>query len=460
MDYAKLINTVRGIACVVSLRKSASAAGDRITIAAANNNYLASVGKSEEEFAPNRPYSYYVAADPNFESLVNNCISEKKIAHQYVNAGLYKAWLDIYMIPLEDDEEGNGYCLFTYEMTMGSDSDRMISISPTTAYQVLKTCIKLRENDDFKATLDSIVKDIREQSESDGCSIILTDNRRRKIDMLCFDSIDGFRPTEDDVFFKPEFYRIVENWKNVMAGSNCYIITNEEELKAVEAKDEKWYRSLVYSGVRTLVLYPLRVGDNNYGYIFATNFNVEKTSLIREVMELNSFILSAEVENYRMHSILEEMSKTDMLTGVLNRNAMNQRMSELRDRRDSVRSIGLIIADVNGLKAVNDTLGHLAGDEIIKKTAIRIRLVFEGREIYRAGGDEFVILVTDVNKSDFESLVKQLAFFAVIPGEPSFSIGSCYDDTDLGIRQILHHADTEMYRNKEEYYRLHPREAR
>lgn len=456
MDYIKLINTVRGIACIVSLRKSE----DRIAIAAANGNYLASVGKSEEEFVPNRPYSYYIAADPNFEALVCNCISGKKIVHQYVNAGLYKAWLDICMVPLEDDEEGNGYCLFTYEMTVGSDSDRMINISPATAYQVLKTCIKLRENDDFKATLDSIVKDIRNQCESDGCSIILTDNRIRKIDILSYDSIDGFMPTEDEIFFKPEFYGIVEKWQNIMAGSNCFIITNEEELKAVESKDEKWYRSLIHSGVKTLVLYPLRVGDNNYGYIFANNFNVEKIPFIREVMELNSFILSAEIENYRMHNILEEMSKTDMLTSVLNRNAMNQRMTELRDRRDSVRSIGLVMADVNGLKVVNDTLGHLAGDEIIKKTAIRIRLVFEGREIYRAGGDEFVILVTDVNKDDFEAMVKQLEFFAVIPGEPSFSIGSCYDDTDLGIKEIMHHADTEMYRNKAEYYRQHPEEKR
>ena len=456
MDYSKLIDSVQGIACILSMRKQTTEGSREITIAAANSTYLASVNKLEEEFVPNRPYTYYIAPDPNFEALVGVCISEGKISHKYVNAGLYEAWIDIYMIPLEDDDEGNGYCLFTYEMTKRSDSDRMINISSETAYIVLKTCIKLRENDDFNATMDSIVKDIRSQCESEGCAIILIDTEKRRIDLTFYDQGGGFAPAENDVFFSREFYRIVDRWSDIMAGSNCFIISNEEEFKAVENKDADWYNSLVYTGVNRLVLYPLRVGDNLYGYIFATNFNADRTSFIREVMELNSFILSAEVENYRMHRKLEEMSTTDMLTGVLNRNAMNRRIEELIGNRTGIKSIGVVVADVNGLKTVNDSRGHLAGDEMIKKVATRIRLVYEGMEIYRAGGDEFMIFVTDMDKDRFESLFEQLKSLSRIAGEPSFALGACYDDTGMEMEEIMHKADTEMYRNKADFYDQNP----
>ncbi len=457
MDYNEVVNNVQGMACVVSLRKNGEDGNGVVAITAANRNYLGSVNKLDEEFVPNRPYTYYISPDLNFEALVISCVSSGKIAHQYVNAGLYDAWLDIYMIPLSEDEEGNKYCLFSYEMTPKSDAEKMIDISAKTAYMVLKTCIKFRENDDFKDTLDSIVKDIRSQCESEGCAIILTDTVERKIDILSFDHLGNFAPPDEDVFFKPEFFEIVERWYDVMGGSNCYIISNEEELKEVEKKDSDWYRSLVFSGVKSLVLYPLRVKDNLYGYIFATNFNADKTAFIREVMELNSFILSAEVENYRMRRRLEMLSRVDMLTKVHNRNAMTRRIKELSSGEAKVETgLGVVFVDVNGLKTINDFKGHNEGDEILKNVAEKLRAVFEGKEIYRAGGDEFLIITTDLNRTEFYSLFEKLRSLSRVEGEPAFALGADYDDKDMDIRRIMHAADTNMYENKAEYYELNP----
>lgn len=458
MDYSGFIESFRGIACVVS-KRAAQDGSSEVTISAANKNYLASVNKLDEEFVPDRPYTYYIAYDPNFEALVDSCVSSRKISHQYVNAGLYAAWIDLYMIPLEDDEDGNGCCLFTYEMTPESDADKMMNISAQTAYMVLETCIKLRENDDFIANLDTIVCDIRKQCESEGCAIILMDSDARKIDILCFDH-DGdndFAPQEEDVFFKPEFYEIVEGWQPLLGGSNCYIISDEEGLKEVEKKDINWYGSLVASGVKNLVLYPLRVGDNLYGYIFATNFNADKTSFIREVMELNAFILSAEVENFRMRMKLEELGRKDMLTGVLNRNAMNRRISDLVSGGESVgRGLGIVFVDVNGLKTVNDSLGHNEGDEMLINVAEKLRTVFDDTDIYRAGGDEFLIMVTDRKREDFYALFDRLASLSRVEGEPAFALGAHYEDENIDVAKIMQTADSNMYRNKAEYYESNP----
>ncbi len=457
MDYMSLIDTFRGVACVVCIRKNTDEDREEVVIAAANKNYLASVNKLGEEFVPYRPYTYYISYDPNFEALVNNCVSDRKIAHQYVNAELYRSWLDLYMIPLEDGEDGNRYCLFTYEMTPMSDSDKLIDISAQTAYTVLKTCIKLRENDDFVATMNSIVKDIRNQCESQNCAMALINDEEERIDVLCYDRDSRVPELEGDVFHTPAFYWIVKKWSDFIAGSNCFIISNEEELKTIEAKDTEWYNSLVSSGINNLVLYPLRVGSNLYGYIFATNFNSDKTPFIREVMELNSFVLSAEVENFRMRQKLEKFSRVDMLTGVLNSNAMNKRVDELSSSEDEdKRGIGVIFVDVNGLKIVNDTKGHSEGDLILKKVAHRLRTVFGEDEVFRAGGDEFIIIVSGMDRDKFEALFEKLGAIAKIEGEPSFSLGACYDDTDADVKKAMRTADKNMYSNKAEYYKANP----
>ena len=461
MDYSKIIDSFKGLACVVSLRKSQKSGNEEIVIVAANKQYLASVGKASEKFVSGRPYSYYIAQDSNFDALVRDCVSTHKIAHQYVNAELYHSWLDLYMIPLEEDKDGNGYCLFTYEMTPMSDSDKMVDISAETAYEVLKTCIKFRMNDEFKPTLDDIVKDIRHQCESDGCAIILLNQGERRIDIISVDSTDNFGPTEGEVFFKPEFYEIVQSWQDIMSGSNCFIISNEEELKAIEKKNEAWYKSLIFSGVKSLVLYPLRNKETLFGYVLATNFNCKNVAFIREIMELNSYILSAEVENFRMRQQLELLGTTDSLTGLLNRNAMNKRIFDIANGMADVgRGLGVIYVDMNGLKTVNDSMGHGEGDKMIKWIASKLKAVYADKEIYRAGGDEFVIITADITKKEFDKRFNKLKEASSVEGEPSFALGSSYSDSDIIIKKLMKTADADMYKNKAEFYRNNPEAER
>ena len=457
MDFVKMIDAFKGIACVVSHQVNEKDREKAVTIVAANKNYLASVGRLSEEFVPGRPYSYYIEADPNFEALVKACVAGSRISHQYVNATLYEAWLDFYMLPLEEDEEGNGYCLFSYEMNKKTDTEKMSDISADTALHVLKTCIMFRMNDEFKPTLDWVVKDIRNQCESDGCAIILIHPQKKEIDIMCYDSGAQFAPEDEDVFFKEEFYDIVESWEDFMHGSNCVIISGEDELKVVEQKNPAWYNSLKFSGVKSLVLYPLRNRETIYGYIFATNFNVENTAFIREIMELNSYILSAEVENFRMREQLEILGTRDLLTGVFNRNAMNKRVMELADGTVCpVKGTGVIYVDMNGLKTVNDTMGHSEGDKMIKRIASKLTGVCKGRDVYRAGGDEFVIITTDLKKEEFEALYEELDKASAVPGEPSFALGASYSDSGTNIKKIMKDADAAMYKNKADFYDAHP----
>ena len=154
-----------------------------------------------------------------------------------------------------------------------------------------------------------------------------------------------------------------------------------------------------------------------------------------------------------MHAKLEYMGRTDLLTGVLNRNAMSKRISELAPAVPELKKgFGAIYVDVNGLKKVNDSKGHNHGDEMIISVADKIRSVFDTDNIYRAGGDEFLVISTDLDEKEFYSRFERLKAVSRIAGEPTFALGADFAGNDIDIEKILHTADRNMYRNKAEYY--------
>ena len=81
-------------------------------------------------------------------------------------------------------------------------------------------------------------------------------------------------------------------------------------------------------GVKTLVIYPLRSDNKTIGYIWAGNFDSSKTLMIKETLGLTAFTLSTEIANEQNIIKMKIMSTTDLLTGVYNRNAMNNRISD------------------------------------------------------------------------------------------------------------------------------------
>ena len=90
--------------------------------------------------------------------------------------------------------------------------------------------------------------------------------------------------------------------------------------------------------------------------------------------------------------------------------------------RQSNQSVGIVFADLNGLKRINDEQGHEAGDAYIQRTA-NILIDIYGREnIYRSGGDEFMIILVGLSEQEFDDHNKRLAARL---GEEHAPGGSC-----------------------------------
>ena len=154
---------------------------------------------------------------------------------------------------------------------------------------------------------------------------------------------------------------------------------------------------------------------------------------------------------------LRVLSTMDMLTGVLNRNEMNNKVDKMRkEGAELVYNIGIVFADLNGLKRVNDNEGHAAGDLLLKNGAIVLQNAFIGDVIFRAGGDEFMIILTDTDEDAIKTKCAKVKELSKNYDNVSFALGYSYSKDSSNITDDLKLADERMYEDKAAFYKEHP----
>ena len=331
----------------------------------------------------------------------------------------------------------------------------MEHLSKETAADVLKTCFKLQGADDFGEAINEVIVDIRRICDAKHVCLLLVDKVNRKCSMLAHSFMDDV--IEDPiVWHEDEQFKLVESWKEIVPDNKTLIIKNVAELQKINAKNPAWYKSLTKARVYNLVLCPLSFDGELIGYIWATNFEVDHTDRIKDILELTTFFLSSEISRFRLLNRLHMLSTVDLLTGAFNRNAMNSRIDSMANDKDGDKHpLGVIFADLNGLKRVNDTRGHEAGDILLKNAALLLQGVFVGYEIYRAGGDEFFILLKDVSKEEVDKKVSELREAIAANKTISFAIGHTHVSSVRDVERAFHEADESMYADKRKFYMEH-----
>ena len=193
------------------------------------------------------------------------------------------------------------------------------------------------------------------------------------------------------------------------------------------------------------------------GYIWALNFDTEKTVHIKETLELTTFFVAAEIANYLLMERLRTLSSIDMLTGIMNRNIMNNRVDRVIAGKDVLESpFAIIFADMNGLKRLNDTKGHQAGDTLLKDAAALLSEVFYDAEVYRVGGDEFMVIATKMTPETVDKRVSDLIEKANKTDTVRFAVGVSYSKDEPDILKAMRSADKKMYEDKKHYYEVNP----
>lgn len=457
MDYKGFLSQFSRVACVMSVNLKAEG-DERYLVEDANDAYKATVVKNLDDFVMHVPYTKYIPKAANFETLCENCVMSDRPIHTYFDIELYNAWMEVFLTPLSSEDPDKKMLLFSYEMNPKADIDKLTDISSETATNVIKTCLKLRETNDFQQAMNSVIADIRMQCGAKRCSILLTDFEKRKYSLLCEDYEDEPNQLPLSAYLTEEFYRVIETWPRLMNKSNCFIISNEKDMEDASKIAPEWIESLRRDHIMSIVIYPLRSDNKTIGYIWAGNFDPKKTLLIKETLSLTTFILSSEIANEQNIRKMKVMSSTDLLTGVLNRNSMNNRISEdVTGIKTILKPFGIFFIDVNGLKTINDTKGHLAGDNLLKDVASMLQELKEhNMEVYRIGGDEFMIIAPETSREAFERINKTLLSHSEYPDRAHFAVGCCHSDEVEDVRKAMQKADARMYKHKAEYYARHP----
>ena len=183
------------------------------------------------------------------------------------------------------------------------------------------------------------------------------------------------------------------------------------------------------------------------------------------VVTLFGIALGILVNNYSLMSkkakesttqlgIVRDMANTDPLTGVKSKHAYVEKVSEINAgiRNGTAAEFAIAVCDVNGLKQVNDTLGHQAGDQYIRKASDMICGIFAHSPVYRIGGDEFAVYLNGHDYEAREELMKKLHDMSeanIKLGEAVVSGGLSDYAGDSDVQTVVERADAQMYREKQ-----------
>lgn len=248
----------------------------------------------------------------------------------------------------------------------------------------------------------------------------------------------------------------------------CCMIKCALDYRKRNDPEEKW-DAYIYQTILLLAVFC--VADLIYYYLNPTDVvgKFTKVGLLLSIMYVGYSVLrEVRIRDSQSatHTLYKKLAFTDIMTGLGNRTAFEQKLSALREDHSGV-PITLLMADINGLKMINDNYGHAKGDEAIVKTGHMMLLAIantirpqhgdketaaECCSCYRLGGDEFCIIGVDVMVEQFIALEQELR--RLIAEEDTltsfpFSVATGIHPVDeTGIDECFKKADAKMYERK------------
>ena len=242
---------------------------------------------------------------------------------------------------------------------------------------------------------------------------------------------------------------LISDWLPFFEKNDCIIIDDVEQLQKTNPAA---YATLHAQEITSLIAAPIFLDNKLAGYIGIDNYDSEKIKNSSYLLLSMSIFLSYAIRHRNHVDMLHRLSYHDLLTNALNRNAFMDVLSQFRPGQYA--SAGIIYIDINGMKEINDFYGHHQGDKILITTVAKVFNLFKPDELFRIGGDEFVIITYDLTETDFYEKFNLLRNIFCEKTNLPFSIatGSCWVKSPSELNSLLQQADSAMYTDKKKFY--------
>ena len=439
MDYQSIVDQFNRPCAIVSVDKRDR--GVRIVCA---NQLFKDVSPTNAEYYDGMYYYDHMPRNPKFEDFCYHAAVLEEAGHVY--AEYPTGWLDQMAIPMASRDKTTALCLFTFVLTESAELRRMSTISVNVMKFAIRTGITLASAENFREGVQSVMEGALAISGAHHSRLFLLDHKSKTFQIYSEASDEYCQHKPMDFS-----YELINSWSRCVGDRVAFLVSGRQDIDAIAMVLPDWAKNLRDREVTSLVLLPLRRGNEIFGYVDFVDFDIRTTAEVTDVAELITVFLAAEITNHQLMDKLEEMSTTDALTGLRNRTAMLQRTSRIQGTM-----CGIVNLDLNGLKAVNDTLGHEAGDRLLILAAEALKKVYYYDDIHRTGGDEFVVLMPGVSKETFDRKLERFLSAMEKNEDVSFAVGSYWTDGSVDLTTAFRLADDAMYADKEEFYKQHP----
>lgn len=305
-------------------------------------------------------------------------------------------------------------------------------------------CVRKLSNDLYKeSTIDEILQIICEFYQAERCYVLDLDMDNKKVN-----GIFEYGKRHDDIH--------IENMVRLCLGHTDLINQFFENQKSYYIEDvthEIPYTSPIYASfmqqkIHSIIVVPFMDHKQIKG-VFAVD-NPKQNYYQKDFLESLCFFIKTAMEREKEKTKLKNLSYVDSLTYAQNRNHFNEYLEQNRNKE--LHSLGVIYLDLNGLKEINDKMGHIAGDTLIISASYALQEIFLDNS-YRVGGDEFVVIEQDVSEllffDQYAKLLKRMKELEI-----SVATGCVWKETCPNLSETLQEADQKMYEDKKRYYSL------
>ena len=295
-----------------------------------------------------------------------------------------------------------------------------------------------------------------EKATSDGYFKAVIDGIAAQYEYIYYVNIENNTYRE---FTTKNAYRVLE--LNVLGKdfftdsfTNIDYIIHEEDRQTVRdgLRKENLLKALKQDGKFTMIYRMITTPTPEYYMMLVSFSGTHEKHFLVAVRNINS-VMSKMVKYEKDLDKASLEARIDSLTGCYNYLAFQEEKSQLSIRLNKKDyNFALAMCDLNDLKQINDDLGHIVGDSYLMEAARLIKGVFSNSNVYRIGGDEFMVVLTGedfVNRFELIKTFKEKILQNLIAKKPVVSIGLAdILDSNPVLSDVIMRADREMYKNK------------